>query len=131
MPWMGKNRWTPRYSKRLIGVFAAGMLVFIGIQASVSVALTAKLHRLESSQRPQAATSLAHNATSAQRHDSALWTSYARSVDHDFVDPFLPNIALVSGDMNDQIGAEDMQFGGHGLRLTGTVSPRGPPRGIS
>jgi hypothetical protein len=128
---MGKNHCTPRYSRRLISVFAAGVLVFMGIQASASVTLAAKLHRFESAQRPQAAAWLEQDATIAQRDGVALWTSYDRSVDHDFVYPFLPSLALVSGDMKDQIGAEDMQFHAHGFHLTGTVSSRGPPRRIS
>ena len=128
---MGKSHWTPRYSKRLISVFAAGMLVFMGIQASSSIAPSLKSHRLESSQRPQTATSLAKDAAVAQRDGAALRMFYGQSVDHNFVYAFLPCLALVSGYVRAQIGTEDMQSHAHGFRLTGTVSPRGPPRMIS
>ncbi|MCL6652430.1 hypothetical protein A6R70_09035 [Agrobacterium rubi] len=125
---MGKSHWTPRHSKRLIDVFAAGILIFMGIQASAGATPILKPHRLECAQRSQNSTSSTTDTATMRRDGGALWMPWEQSRNHDFVHSFLSFAALVSDYTKAQIGTEDMQSNTHGFRLTGTVSPRGPPR---
>lgn len=127
LPWMGRHRGTPRHPVRLISLFVAGMLVFIGVQASVTLGPALKPQRLERSHLPEqnrfsAALEKAQCATSADL--SACWRP--TSV-HDFVYAFLSVPGLVTEYMQTQIGLGSGQPVLHAAQLTGTASPRGPP----
>lgn len=123
MPWMGKGRSAPRHSTRLINVFVAGMLVFMGIHATANAAPVLKPHRLERSHLPQPSASddIIDAGQTALRH------LIKTSVDHDFVHANLSVLALVTDYTKAQMPPEDRDVSSHGLRLAQTVSPRGPP----
>ena len=123
MPWMGKGRSAPRHSTRLINVFVAGMLVFMGIHAAANAAPVLKPHRLERSNLPQQST---HGAALDMGH-TALRHLVATPIDHAFVQANLSILTLVTDDPKAQMAPEDIDVSRHGLRLAQTVSPRGPP----
>jgi len=127
LPWMGRHRGTPRHPVRLISLFVAGMLVFIGMQASVSLGPALKPQRLERSQLPDqnrfsAAFEKAQCASSADA--SGCLRQFGV---HDFVYAFLSAPGLVTEYMRTQIGLGGGQPVLHAAQLAGTASPRGPP----
>lgn len=128
MPWMGKSRWAPCHSTRLINVFVAGMLVFMGIHAAANAAPALKPHRLERSHQPEETQQSSSLAGLGCEEREALVHFCQQSAHHDFVYSSLSVSALVTDYTKAQIAFEDMHLQTHGFRLTGTVSPRGPPR---
>ncbi|SCX03576.1 hypothetical protein DSM25558_0534 [Agrobacterium sp. DSM 25558] len=130
MPWTGKSHWTPRHSKRLINVLVAGMLVFVGLQTAASAAPVLKAHRLERSHLPQQQSS-ASTQVSTVGPDHGFAALYQQSHDHDFVYACLSVCALVTDYTKAQITLETTRHVVHGFHLTGTASPRGPPRTTS
>ena len=130
MPWTGKSHWSPRHSKRLIDVFVAGMLVFMGIQATANATPVLKAHRLERSHLPQQ-NAVASPQVSVARAHQCFAALYQQSPDHDFVCSSLSVFALVTDYTATQITLENMPHVLHGFHLTGTASPRGPPSTIS
>lgn len=123
MPWMGKGRSAPRHSTRLIDVFVAGMLVFMGIQAAANATPVLKPHRLERTHLPQHVTP--SDARSAG--PDAMCDLCRATLDHGFVDGILSGYGLVTDYTKAQIGFDDLRTDPQGFRLAGLVSPRGPP----
>ncbi|MES5098274.1 hypothetical protein ABUK73_08595 [Agrobacterium sp. BA1120] len=128
MPWIGKSRCAPLHSTRLIDVFVAGMLVFMGIQAAANASPVLKPHRLERSHLPQQTLPSGVEARDEFDGHVAICDICRHTLDHDFVYGILSVPALVTDYRKAQIGLEDLHSDLPGLRLAGTVSPRGPPK---
>jgi hypothetical protein len=127
LPWTGKSHWNPRHSKRLINVFVAGMLVFMGIQAAANAAPILKAHRLERSHLPPQ-NSFAPTQISAAGSHRCFAALCQQCSDHNFVCSNLSVSALVTDYTEAQITFETMPAEMHGFHFTGTASPRGPPQ---
>ncbi len=130
MPWTGKSHWTPRHSKRLINVFVAGMLVFMGIQSAANAVPMLKAQRLERSHL-STPTSLAPTQISASGSHRCFAALFQQCSDHDFVCANLSVSALVTDYTEAQITFENMPAETYGFDFTGTASPRGPPQTTS
>lgn len=129
MPSMGNRLCAARPSTRLIDLFVAGMLVFMGLQAAANAAPVAKPHRLERSQLPQQdmarATEIAGCIVLAQ--------PCLTSADHGFVHhilsvPGLSVSSLVAVERRFRIGFESPHPNIRGFPLLEAVFPRGPPK---
>ncbi|WP_284777139.1 hypothetical protein [Agrobacterium sp. lyk4-40-TYG-31] len=128
MPWIGKSLCAPLHSTRLIDVFVAGMLVFIGIQVAANAAPVLKPHRLERSHLPQQTAPSGAEASAELAVHVAICDVCDHTLDHNFVHGILPVSPLVTDYRKAQIGLEDLRADLRGFRLAGTVSPRGPPK---
>lgn len=127
MPWMGKGRCAPRHSTRLIDVFVAGMLVFMGIQVAANASPVLKPHRLERAHLPQQTTSSSAETSTGVTGPVALSDTCRNPLDHDFVYGILSACARVTDYSKAGIQFEELRSDLRGFRLAGTVSPRGPP----
>jgi len=126
LPWMGKSRWAPLQSTRLISVFAAGILVLIGFQTNACASPALKPHRLERTSQPQAA--IPSSARASTGSDSQLLVRFLHQhIHHDGMPSFSPVDPLIIGDAQSRIGWKEDRASVHGSVISGIVSPRGPP----
>ena len=129
MPSMGNRLCASRPSHRLIDLFVAGMLVFMGLQAAANGAPVLKPNRLERSQLPP------QNIASATATETKGCTEIAdlclKSADHGLVNHSLSVPRAVNAEATIQIGFDSLNAKMPGFHPLGAASPRGPPETAS
>lgn len=130
MPWMGKSRCTACHPKGLISLVVAGLLMFMGMQASATLPAL-KPQRAERAQPLEFTRKLlSQNETVSLDGDAPLQICNSASNPSDFYG-IISRLALVIGVKAIQVGiARDMPAAPFAC-LAGITSPRGPPRVIS
>ncbi|MGV1751113.1 hypothetical protein [Agrobacterium sp. CG674] len=129
MPSMGNRLCASRPSNRLIDLFVAGMLVFMGLQAAANGAPVLKPNRLERSQLPPQ--DIASATAAKTKGCTAIVDLCLKSADHGFVHHHLPVQRAVEAQVNIPIGFDNQHAKIPGFHLLGAASPRGPPETVS
>lgn len=129
MPSMGNRLCASRPSNRLIDLFVAGMLVFMGLQAAANGAPVLKPNRLERSQLPPQDIA---SATAAETKGCTEIVDHClKLADHGFVHHHIPVQRTVDAQVPMQIGFDNPHAKMPGFHLLGAASPRGPPETVS